>query len=97
MSHKIRGVAQLASALRSGRRGRKFESSHPDELQNQNNSKACKSNDLQAFLFLRSQNKPYKTVVNVNKTVSKFSKIFDTPFTGLNISISFRYISLNSF
>ena len=29
--HKYnRGVAQLASALRSGRRGRKFESSHPD-------------------------------------------------------------------
>jgi hypothetical protein len=24
---------------------------YPDELQNQNNSKACKSNDLQAFLF----------------------------------------------
>ena len=26
----IRGVAQPGSALRSGRRGRKFESSHPD-------------------------------------------------------------------
>ena len=26
----FRGVAQLVSALRSGRRGRKFESSHPD-------------------------------------------------------------------
>jgi hypothetical protein len=47
----FRGVAQLASAPRSGRGGRKFESSHPDELQNQKNSKACKSNDLQAFLF----------------------------------------------
>ena len=29
--HKTRGVAQLVSALRSGRRGRKFESSHPDK------------------------------------------------------------------
>ena len=28
----MRGVAQLASALRSGRRGRKFESSHPDHI-----------------------------------------------------------------
>lgn len=27
---KIRGVAQLASALAWGARGRKFESSHPD-------------------------------------------------------------------
>lgn len=27
---KFRGVAQLASAPRSGRGGRKFESSHPD-------------------------------------------------------------------
>jgi len=38
---------------------------------NQKTSKACKSNDLQAFLFLRSQNKPFKTVVNVNKTVNQ--------------------------
>lgn len=28
--HYLRGVAQLASAPRSGRGGRKFESSHPD-------------------------------------------------------------------
>ena len=28
--HLSRGVAQLASAPRSGRGGRKFESSHPD-------------------------------------------------------------------
>ncbi len=27
---KVRGVAQLVSAPRSGRGGRKFESSHPD-------------------------------------------------------------------
>ena len=27
----IRGVAQLASAPRSGRGGRRFESSHPDK------------------------------------------------------------------
>ncbi len=26
----LRGVAQLASALRSGRRGRRFKSGHPD-------------------------------------------------------------------
>ena len=29
---KSRGVAQLASAPRSGRGGRKFESSHPDKI-----------------------------------------------------------------
>ena len=29
--HLSRGVAQLASAPRSGRGGRKFESSHPDK------------------------------------------------------------------
>ena len=28
----LRGVAQLASAPRSGRGGRKFESSHPDQF-----------------------------------------------------------------
>ncbi len=28
---RFRGVAQLASALRSGRRGREFESPHPDQ------------------------------------------------------------------
>ena len=30
--HTLRGVAQLASAPRSGRGGRKFESSHPDQF-----------------------------------------------------------------
>ena len=30
---RIRGVAQLVSAPRSGRGGRKFESSHPDPKQ----------------------------------------------------------------
>ena len=29
---KVRGVAQLASALAWGARGRKFESSHPDQI-----------------------------------------------------------------
>ena len=29
---ELRGVAQLASARRSGRRGRRFESCHPDQL-----------------------------------------------------------------
>jgi hypothetical protein len=52
--------------------GNKFKSSHPDESKNKKTSKACKSNDLQAFLFLQSQNKPFKTVVNVNKTVSSY-------------------------
>ena len=31
LSFRTRGVAQLASAPRSGRGGRKFESSHPDQ------------------------------------------------------------------
>lgn len=30
---RTRGVAQLVSAPRSGRGGRKFESSHPDQLE----------------------------------------------------------------
>ena len=30
--NSIRGVAQPGSALRSGRRGRRFESYHPDSL-----------------------------------------------------------------
>ena len=30
IAKKVRGVAQLVSAPRSGRGGRKFESSHPD-------------------------------------------------------------------
>jgi hypothetical protein len=32
LSFKIRGVAQLARALRSGRRGRGFKSHHPDHI-----------------------------------------------------------------
>lgn len=31
LNKRIRGVAQLVSAPRSGRGGRKFESSHPDQ------------------------------------------------------------------
>ena len=42
----IRGVAQLASALAWGARGRKFESSHPDIEQE-------KHGICRAFLFLR--------------------------------------------
>ncbi len=44
----IRGVAQLASALAWGARGRKFESSHPDL---QKRVSAC-IYDRCAFLFL---------------------------------------------
>ena len=40
---KHRGVAQLASAPRSGRGGRKFESSHPDK---------GKGTYIDKFLFL---------------------------------------------
>ncbi len=42
-----RGVAQLASALAWGARGRVFESHHPDTIL----EKALKSYDLRAFLF----------------------------------------------
>lgn len=62
----VRGVAQPGSVSVWGAGGRKFKSCHPDKGRNQKTPKACKSNDLQAFLFLRCQNKPYKTVVNVN-------------------------------
>lgn len=31
--NKVRGVAQLASALAWGARGRMFESSHPDKIE----------------------------------------------------------------
>lgn len=43
---KKRDVAQLASAPRSGRGGRKFESSHPD-YKNEDISK-----DMSSFLYL---------------------------------------------
>ncbi len=42
----LRGVAQLASALAWGARGRKFESSHPDNKETQS-----AINKLVAFLF----------------------------------------------
>ncbi len=42
----FRGVAQLASALAWGARGRKFESSHPD-----NNKTQSVKYKLVAFLF----------------------------------------------
>ena len=54
-----------------GAGGPRFESWYPDEVKNQNPPKACKSDDLQAFLFLGSQNTPFKTVVNVNNTVNQ--------------------------
>lgn len=43
---------------------------YPDKVKNQNSPKACKSDDLWAFLFLRSQKTPFKTVVNVNNPVT---------------------------
>ena len=52
----IRDVAQSGSVLRSGRRGRRFKSCHPDRVENQKTPKACKSVDLRVFLFLQSQN-----------------------------------------
>src|SRR5689334_13998018 len=46
----IRDVAQPGSALRSGRRGRWFESSHPDPVRCQKTSKTRKINELRVFL-----------------------------------------------
>ncbi len=54
-----------------GAGGPRFESWYPDEVENQNSPKACKSDDLRAFLFLRCQNTPFKTVVYVNNTVNQ--------------------------
>ena len=45
----IRDVAQAGSALRSGRRGRWFESSHPDNLESERN-RARRDGDF-AFLI----------------------------------------------
>ncbi len=73
--NQVRGVAQPGSVSVWGAGGRKFKSCHPDERRNQKTSKACKSNDLQAFLFLRCQNKLFKTVVNVNKTVKHINNL----------------------
>ncbi len=53
-----------------GAGGPRFESWYPDEEKNHNSTKACKSDDLQAFLFLRCQNIPFKTVVNVTYPVT---------------------------
>src|SRR6185312_9426637 len=50
----FRDVAQPGSALRSGRRGRWFESSHPDKKSNQNLSILVNFIDLQGF-FLSNQ------------------------------------------
>jgi hypothetical protein len=61
--HKFRDVAQSGSVPVWGTGGRKFKSCHPDRLENQKTSKACKSNDLQAFLFLRCHKTPLKTIV----------------------------------
>ena len=47
----IRGVAQLASALAWGARGRKFESSHPDESK----ENGCDESHVR-FLFVETQN-----------------------------------------
>ena len=46
-ANSTRGVAQLVSAPRSGRGGRKFESSHPD-INKSDNSMDCRS----CFLLL---------------------------------------------
>ena len=47
----IRGVAQLASALAWGARGRKFESSHPDGSE----ENGCDESHVR-FLFVETQN-----------------------------------------
>ena len=54
----IRGIAQLGSARRSGRRGRRFKSGYPDKMGFQTQSKSHKSLILWLLCFLSYQNKP---------------------------------------
>lgn len=61
----MRGVAQLASALRSGRRGRKFESSHPDHIK-----WPCKLNIYEA-IFVSSTKSSTKLLMLLSRVVFK--------------------------
>ena len=47
-----RGVAQLGSARRSGRRGRRFKSGYPDKWKNQSQANGLKISNFEAVLFL---------------------------------------------
>ena len=59
-----RGVAQLGSALRSGRRGRGFESRHPDKL-DFSHSEQC-ANVLHSFL-IDSKPRPLTSLLSVDQ------------------------------
>lgn len=68
VGQKTRGVAQLVSALRSGRRGRKFESSHPDCLKQ---DAVVNQVITTAFFFVVE-----KVVENIYSTFSAETSIF---------------------
>lgn len=85
--HCTRGVAQLVSALRSGRRGRAFESPHPDN----NRSERVQLSKLDPLSVLkRDRNVPrpviFSSFIKSHQSgrtsclrISSFSKIFLKP------------------
>ena len=67
----IRGVAQLASALAWGARGRKFESSHPDESK----ENGCDESHVR-FLFVETQNLASLQKKNTTTRIFYFEKMY---------------------
>jgi hypothetical protein len=55
VSHVFRGVAQLGSARRSGRRGRRFKSSHPDHEKPPNSGGFFVKNTWTSFICIGVQ------------------------------------------
>jgi hypothetical protein len=58
-----RGVAQLGSALRSGRRGRRFKSGHPDQVEGTETLRACRLRSREPRCQSRGRGSVLKTVV----------------------------------
>ena len=77
-----RGVAQLGSALRSGRRGRRFKSCHPDQ-QNRRSEALCSSERRASLLSPRSAGHVGVRVLIVSRVFSP-----DHPDTRLPVGLA---------
>ena len=87
-----RRVAQLGRALRSGRRGRKFESCHADLQQIQKMRQSAKVAGLTHFLFLF-----FCLFCNIDfmqKRLSGYPLLFESMFTQISLFYIYLYANI---
>ena len=79
------GCSAVGSALRSGRRGRAFESPHPD----QNKNKELNFSSL--FLFPKGSSPPQSGIVSVKNRYHLRQKPISSPLQSDIVSVKIRY------